>query len=394
MNVDTRTGAVLDQSVDNPRIQRTSRTRITTNTPGFRSKKPRESLPMNGFTYTEQNNREPYGVFEYGFPGPPWYSKATWNGLAPFADIVNSTDTGLTPSDVARVNSEALNGSLSELKGMRVNLGVAFGERKQTGNLLLSTAGRLANGYRDLRRGDFHGAAMHLGMVEKDIVRNHDRVHKRGKLSPSKALANEWLALQYGWKPLLSDVYNAAEGLAARSDDRRVRCSFSRSHRWFSRHQQHTIFDVPATRTEQGIYSRKYVYYFQTHNEVLKDLSAWGVTNPLSVAWELLPWSFVFDWFIPVGNYLDNWDATVGLTFEKGSVTTFQKGTVTYKANGTKEYVNEYRYANASARYQSVSCVRGVLSNFPAPQLPDLTPHITFNRGVSTLSLLRQRLKL
>jgi hypothetical protein len=27
--------------------------------------------------------------------------------------------------------------------------------------------------------------------------------------------------------------------------------------------------------------------------------------DPLSVAWELLPWSFVVDWFIPIGSYLD-----------------------------------------------------------------------------------------
>jgi hypothetical protein len=30
-----------------------------------------------------------------------------------------------------------------------------------------------------------------------------------------------------------------------------------------------------------------------------------GLLDPLSVAWELLPWSFVIDWFIPIGAYLD-----------------------------------------------------------------------------------------
>jgi hypothetical protein len=31
-----------------------------------------------------------------------------------------------------------------------------------------------------------------------------------------------------------------------------------------------------------------------------------GLLDPLSVAWEILPWSFVVDWFYPVGTFLDN----------------------------------------------------------------------------------------
>jgi len=30
-----------------------------------------------------------------------------------------------------------------------------------------------------------------------------------------------------------------------------------------------------------------------------------GLQDPASVAWELLPWSFVVDWFIPIGNWLE-----------------------------------------------------------------------------------------
>jgi len=30
-----------------------------------------------------------------------------------------------------------------------------------------------------------------------------------------------------------------------------------------------------------------------------------GLTDPASLAWEKLPWSFVIDWIIPAGNYLE-----------------------------------------------------------------------------------------
>lgn len=352
---------------------------------------------MNGFSYTETSDNKPYGLIVHYYPYAPWYSEATWNGLMHGVEVDNS-DTGLTAGAIEKVHNQSLQKSLQTLKGAKVNLGVAFGERKQTSNLILGTAGRISNGLRDLRKGNLRGVAMHLGMVEDDVQSSVRKAQKRHgkKLSPYKALGNEWLALQYGWKPLLSDVYNAAEGLAALSGERQVRVSASESARWFNRHRNHLWQNVPALRTEQGIYSRKYVYVFSHSSEVLKDLSAFGITNPASVAWELLPWSFVFDWFVPLGDYIDVWDATLGLTFLKGSVTTFKKYRVQYDANGTVQPVpnSTYYTAYGHSRYTKVECTRGVLANFPGPNLPTFAPHITANRGVSTAALLRQRLKL
>ena len=45
-----------------------------------------------------------------------------------------------------------------------------------------------------------------------------------------------------------------------------------------------------------------------------KTLSETGFSNPLSVAWEIVPWSFVIDWMIPVGDYLNGLDALCGVS--------------------------------------------------------------------------------
>jgi hypothetical protein len=41
-------------------------------------------------------------------------------------------------------------------------------------------------------------------------------------------------------------------------------------------------------------------------------LASLGVTNPLEIAWELVPFSFVVDWALPVGQYLSSLDAMFG----------------------------------------------------------------------------------
>jgi hypothetical protein len=45
----------------------------------------------------------------------------------------------------------------------------------------------------------------------------------------------------------------------------------------------------------------------------LKQLSQLGITNPALLVWELIPYSFVIDWLIPVGDFLSSLDALVGV---------------------------------------------------------------------------------
>jgi hypothetical protein len=47
-------------------------------------------------------------------------------------------------------------------------------------------------------------------------------------------------------------------------------------------------------------------------------LNQTGFTNPINLLWELLPFSFVADWFLPIGNYLEALTAWNGLEFLDG----------------------------------------------------------------------------
>jgi hypothetical protein len=45
-------------------------------------------------------------------------------------------------------------------------------------------------------------------------------------------------------------------------------------------------------------------YLFEMYEE-MSAARQMGLANPTTIIWERIPWSFVVDWFIPIGTYLD-----------------------------------------------------------------------------------------
>jgi len=84
--------------------------------------------------------------------------------------------------------------------------------------------------------------------------------------------------------------------------------------------------DFNATTRRTVFYSRdvpvelsvKTIIHATVNGPELASLKQFGLANPLSIAWELVPWSFVVDWVLPVGEFLDACTATFGLTFKDG----------------------------------------------------------------------------
>lgn len=246
---------------------------------------------------------DPVGQQYVGIVGAP-DGPARFNGSARFGSAVSEetcqNDEGLANAALIAVRLK--------LKSTDINLGVAFGERKATARLLGDTATRLARSVRSLRRGEIRNAMNQLGI-------SSSKREPRGSNVPQK-----WLELQYGWKPLLSDVYGAATALENRpKGDWRVTAKATRS---LKKEYTYTfpvypgfgssaspIAGVIRARVDKSVFARIDAL---PQNEAAISLASLGVTNPLVVVWELVPWSFVVDWALPIGNYLDSLDALLG----------------------------------------------------------------------------------
>lgn len=269
-------------------------------------------------------------------------------GLGP---SLNNYDTLFTVAATVPSGSDenrAIVKARNNLKGSRVNLGVAFGERKRTAHLIGSTASNIARSIRHLKRGQVRKAMNVLGITSS-------KREPRGANVPQK-----WLELQYGWKPLLNDVYGSVNALASRpAYESRVTAHATVESPPLTGFSSLTVQPssysgagwTRGATTKRGVKVRLDAI---PDNELKSSLSSLGVTNPLSVAWELVPFSFVVDWFAPVGNWLESIDALAGYTgvtqvTSRLSKAEWSHGGAANVVWGTWNYTN-YSYSGAYRR--------------------------------------------
>lgn len=221
-------------------------------------------------------------------------------------DYIPSVTAETIDEGVRRLTEDAVRAKLiAKAKDSEWSLPVFLGEGRETVRMIANTARTIASAYRDLRRGNLLGAWGSLGISGTASQRR--RYYRDYGLDPSRAAANHWLAITYGWTPLLNDVHNAATTLAEnalREEKTEMRVTAS------SRRQDREILQNVSSLTADKIRSTKEscrgVWRFKPTS--LDSWGSFGLLNPLSVAWELVPFSFVVDWFLPIGRYLEGLD--------------------------------------------------------------------------------------
>lgn len=115
--------------------------------------------------------------------------------------------------------------------------------------------------------------------------------------------------------------------------------------------------------------------------------SEFGLVTP-SVAWELVPWSFVIDMVIPIGDFIEACSASVGCSFESGWERERINATSMLFAIEPRSY--EYVVEQKPTGFYSVTGhARNKLYDFPAPQLYVKNP-LSLRNGATIAAILRQ----
>jgi hypothetical protein len=265
-------------------------------------------------------------------------------------------------SDLGGCRSAAILKARQNLRSGRVQNGADLAQARQTFQMLAVDARKVLSAWRALKSGNFAYAAQLLGLNPT----------ARG----GRDLAALWLELQYGWKPLLSSIHDNAALL---------RKGFQTSPKEFkAKSTKSTSYDedivlADGTRVVWKCHGGTKVQYLSSVRDPgLTALDTFGLINPLEIAWELLPFSFVLDWFVPVGNILESLTATAGLDFVDGFVSDFHQADVTFTRG---EAVLHMAY---------MSFERVWLPGYLLPELYGKANPFSTEHGLNALALLRQ----
>lgn len=117
-----------------------------------------------------------------------------------------------------------------------------------------------------------------------------------------------------------------------------------------------------------------------------------GLVNPLEVAWELLPFSFVADWFLPIGGYLNAMDAPFRFDHRGGSVGHRSLVKATFLAKTISPASS--RFTGFSGHGSHLSITRYGLLAPPTVDLSSLSAKfdLTAAQATSAIALLQQQL--
>ena len=226
---------------------------------------------------------------------------------------------------------------------------------------------------------------------------------RKMKRSNPRDWGNLWLEYTYGWKPLAKSIYETGKKLMLPDPQGPQKFEVSVSATEETLRGSREVADINWLVPEKWTYycrSRaRFCVSYQVNPSTLTKLAGFTSLNPVSIVWELSPYSFVVDWFVNVGGYLRDFESALlyGTSFVKGYVTETCLGEAWVEQVGTAKspisFGQQTTFTTAwrgSERYTEKR--RSILSTSPYPRVPKFDPHLGASRLISGAALLGQML--
>jgi hypothetical protein len=290
----------------------------------------------------------------------------------------------------------------SDLRDSSLNLSVDIAESKQAWNMLTKSVSDVVRIARQCRRDALNFAKWNLLVQQMQAGKPRrgyrDRVpaRYRGETDPSVIMANRWLEYKYGWQPLLGTIFGVCD--YARNRARRFRVKANSKHLQRDGYFQPTTYGLQVWHdVEQSSYAT-YSAVFEMSSPLANDVSRFTSLNPLAIAWELVPYSFVVDWFFDIGGFMEECETSMmaGLTFLHGYEVDTHRLLIKYSLPIQAVHFGGPQDGTAGTdskidwRAYDVTKRRVRLYSTPWPFLPRLEAKLGASRLLSGAALLRQ----
>lgn len=257
--------------------------------------------------------------------------------------------------------------------GIEANLAQDLGTLGQIVGLIGNNAKKITQSIINLKKGNLSGAV-------DSLFAGRPRKFQRGGPSRKRDLADNWLELQYGWKPLLNDIHGVFDSLSVFNEPQgfvhRVTASATARKRETSSFPAHDPnSNAKGVNTIDTQTRASLVLRFKIESPLRSFLAQTGFTNPVNLAWELLPFSFVVDWFLPIGPFLETLSSWDGLTLLDGCQTIFTRQIAASAIDGSGKSVLDSSLnidLHSSYRREWILLSRSRLTSFPKSSFPEL----------------------
>lgn len=206
-----------------------------------------------------------------------------------------------------------------------------------------------------------------------------------------KTLAQLWLAYVYGVRPIMQSVNDMVDAVAEGTNRGNLEFDASSTSRVTFQTDPYDDGNTVSWWTMFGLV--KCQYNVRISKPWVDAIDRTGMLNPLSVAWELSPFSFVLDWGIPVGSFLESLTATAGLDFASGFMST-RKQAVFSARKSSQSSDPDVTFSNpGKMTVDMFSFSRYVLPGFLPPALYGKANPFSTEHVLSALALLRQLMR-
>jgi len=270
------------------------------------------------------------------------------------AEILSNTENG---SIVKALNARSAN----------AGIGVDLIEAAETFEMFAVTVKRAIDFLKAVKRLDPVAAAKALGYSKRG---HHGKVHH---LRPDHL----YLEYVYGWKPLVADLMDTQTI---------VKDLINRVRTFRGTGTYHQEYDG---KFPYGLNNWQYSCRCSARSVFIAELAhPWrhvinqlGLVNGLDIAWEIVPFSFVVDWFLPVGQILNACTSGFGLT-DLGGFTS-SKHSYKLRADSNPHAFPDYDPLVAAGSYseRGIAFRRTAYAESPLTRLfsnphPWSTPHV------------------
>jgi len=240
---------------------------------------------------------------------------------------------------------------------------------------------QLGSAWKHLRSFNIPALARDLALHPAD-----PRLKKLRRNGVVNNLSNSWLELSFGWTPLITDIHDSIEILQRDFPSAPIRAGA------IGRNLTLPVYRGSAAQIEHvGVAGT-----LKITNPQLFLANQLGLINPVAVAWDAVPFSFVVDWFVPVGKFLNSLTNEVGCEIVSPRITV--KRSVIGQTYDGADIVTDigHIYLEDISSFEGRFFERKVPDSLPIPSLYSRLRRPQFDawKAVTSLALFTQQMKL